>query len=569
MATRYTKGAQTGDQGIAHIRSVVANTGLIYRAFENADLGVDAAIEFLNDAREPSGDLVLVQAKSGSSFVSDDKYYVRADRDHFETWSKYSIPVVGIVYNPEKTDARWVNISEHLRKHPDRVVNGPYTIEAPKKQPFMVGTIQAFIDKFRTLRAGETIVATPPNLSIRAWEPADAVATCALLASIASDYPDFYGWLEGQWDKPRVSKKVVEVEGAIAAYSMWTRKDDRNVKLQTFIVGSRFQGTAVGQHLLYHELRYWAEQTNISRVFVTISSNKADLTRYFYKFGFAVEGIAANRYDRDPHDAELVLAKHFVRDTVTTQQELESLKSLLCQRVWGIGDGTVLRSDIFGVQEQNLSAPLRIGKAVADLDLSEYTVGPRLALKDEKGRIVRSYDDYTLMREFYPLKLHLTNKKYIVVPIRPEYSRELFALDESSPVLTPLKLRVDNVYYCTPRHTDLKRGDLVLFYETKLGGGFGGAFGTAVVRQCKIDKPELLWKQYRSRGVFKLSEIKKHTRDGKAMAIHFDLYEPFSVRVPVGRIKGILNKKIIFQSLTSLTRDDFQRIILAGRTIDG
>jgi predicted transcriptional regulator len=565
MATRYTKGAQVGDQGIAHIRYVVANTGLIYRAFENADLGVDAAIEFLNDAREPSGDLVLVQAKAGSSFVSDDKYYIRADLNHFETWSKYSIPVVGIVYNPKKADARWVSISEHLRKHPEQIVNGPYSIEAPREQVFTVETIQTFIDKFRTLRTVETIVATPPNLSIRAWEPDDAIATRALLAPIASDYPGFYDWLERQWAKPEVSKKVVQVGGTIAAYSMWTRKDDRNVKLQTFIVGSLFQGTAVGQHLLYHELRHWAEQTNISRVFVTISSNKADLTHYFYKFGFAVEGIAANRYDRNPHGAELVLAKHFVRGTVTTPQELESLKNTLCERVWGIGDGTALCSDIFGIQEENLSAPLRIGKTVADLNLSKHTVDSRIVLKDEKGNIVRRYGDYTLMREFYPLKLHLLNKKYIVVPIRPEYSRELFALDEADSAVTALKLRIDNVYYCTPRHTDLKRGDLVLFYETMSGGGLAAAFGTAIVRQCIIDDPKLLWRQYHSRGVFKLSDIKEHTRDDKAMAIHFDLYEPFPAPVPLDRIRVILNNGIIFQSLTSLTRDNFQKINAEGR----
>src|SRR5262245_26415799 len=101
MGTKYTKNAQTGDQAVAFVRQVTADSGAVYRTFENPDLGVDGAIELLTEDREPSGDLVLGQIKGGSSYVRAGRYYVDTDRAHFETWVRYAIPVVGIVWDPK------------------------------------------------------------------------------------------------------------------------------------------------------------------------------------------------------------------------------------------------------------------------------------------------------------------------------------------------------------------------------------------------------------------------------------------------------------------------------------
>ena len=43
MPTKYDPGAQMGEIGIAYIRSTVTTAGLIYRPFENSDVGVDGA----------------------------------------------------------------------------------------------------------------------------------------------------------------------------------------------------------------------------------------------------------------------------------------------------------------------------------------------------------------------------------------------------------------------------------------------------------------------------------------------------------------------------------------------
>jgi ribosomal protein S18 acetylase RimI-like enzyme len=322
MATKYPKAAQVGRQGVDFVSRVASERGCIVRPFDSADVGIDAAIEFVNAKDEPTGDLVLVQVKSGKSYTRGGRFVVQGDRDHFETWARYAVPVVGIVYDPGSGEGRWVDISEHLRLHPERIAEGPFVIDVPAGQEFSVASFPAFAQRFARARISSTRVNVTPNFLIRAWRHEDSKPTRALLASIAADYPRFDDWLARQWQKESVSKKVVEIDHAIAAYSMWAAKDERNVKLQTFIVGQLFRGTAVGQHLLYHELRTWAADPKIERVFVTVASSKAELIDYFEQFGFRVEGISANRYLRTSQAAELVLAKHFMRDVVLEPRDL-------------------------------------------------------------------------------------------------------------------------------------------------------------------------------------------------------------------------------------------------------
>ena len=300
---------------------------------------------------KPSGDLVLVQIKAGPSYIRGGRFHVDADRAHFETWARYGLPVVGIVCKFRTGEARWVDVSEHLRRNPEVIAAGPYSIEAPALQPFSSAAFASFVRRFRRSSTVVTRVDITPNLLIREWEPGDAGPTRVLLSSISLDYPGFDDWLAKKLVDGRTSKKVVAAGRAIAAFSMWQAKDERNIKLQTFIVGPLFRGTAIGQHLLYHELRTWARDPKIERVHVTVASNKVDLIAYFKMFGFRVEGIASNRYPRSSGAAELVMVKHFLRDIVRDPAELLRLVDHLTRRIWGIAPAGAAR---FGVNAQDL-----------------------------------------------------------------------------------------------------------------------------------------------------------------------------------------------------------------------
>ena len=558
MATRYPRSGQIGDEGVALVQSVATRAGAVYRRFENPDLGVDGTIELLTDDREPSGDLVLVQIKSGSSYIRRGRFYVDADRSHFETWARYAVPVVGLVCDPDADEARWVDISAELRNHPERIASGPYSIEAPASQAFSVAGFERFVERFRRTRERATRVDAPPNLLIREWDSADALPTRALLQPIALDYPCFDEWLTKRFHDHGTSKKVVALGDTIAAFSMWQAKDARNAKLQTFMVGPLYRGTAIGQHLLFHELRTWACNTKIDRVHVTVSSGKVELLAYFRMFGFRVEGFAPNRYERSGHTAELVLAKHFVRRIVRTPPDLEDFVDHVGKRIWGLRGS----ADRFGVPASDLGIPAKFCNVSVELDRSPKTVARRVSLSDSAGFLGCAYDDASLMLEFYPLRLHLAGKRYILVPI---FKRWVDAMLSTSGPDTPLKLRTDNVYYCYPKVTGLARGDLVNFYEPKKDGGRGAAIGAAVVFEVRIASPEQLHSRFAPMGVYESDDILRHTNaKGDAMAIHFGLFEPFEKPVTLERIRAILRKATNVQGLTPIGREPFETIRREG-----
>ncbi|MGA2451706.1 MAG: GNAT family N-acetyltransferase [Polyangiaceae bacterium] len=568
MATKHSKESQTGEVGVGFVSRVATEAGCIYRRFDSADLGIDGAIEFVNDRREPTGDFVLVQVKSGRSHVSGSRYTIRGDREHFETWARYAVPVVGIVHNPTTGEARWVNITEHLRAHPERMQAGPYTIDAPAQQQYSVDAFAALVGRFvRSPTAGTSVEATP-NFFIRPWQPADAAQTRVLLSSIGADYPSFDAWLEKQWQIHRVSKKIVDVQGTVAGYSMWTRKDERNVKLQTFMVGPLFRGTSIGPHLLYHELRTWAADENVERVFVTVASSKADLIGYFQQFGFRVEGISANRYPRASGAAELVMAKHFVRRIVRSADNLTRAIDEIAQKIWGVHPGAASPTR-FGVAGELCSVPTSFDTLRVVTDLSEATVSPRVQLVNDSDDVVRCEDDASLMRQFYPLRLHLLHKRYVIAPIYSKWVSAMLSAENSATPAAPsnLKLRVDNVYYCYPRFADMCAGDHVIFYEPAEAGGSKSAVGSAIVRRIVTDTPVRLFAEFSDRGVYTENDIRKHTRNGIAVAIHFELFEPFARRVPLAEIRQELGSKANMQGLTKITRDQFERVRARGLSL--
>jgi hypothetical protein len=309
---------------------------------------------------------------------------------------------------------------------------------------------------------------------------------------------------------------------------------------------------------LYHELRTWARDPQIERVHVTVSSGKTDLIGYFKEFGFRVEGFAPNRYDRESGAAELIMAKHFVRRDIRTPKQLEVAVDHIAKRIWGIGRPSPQR---FGVIGNDLVVPARFDRLNVNLNSSTSTVSPRISLVRDGGQPVATYDDALLMREFYPLRIHLIDKGFVLVPIYKQWVGEM--LSTSGPN-TPLKLRVDNAYYCHPRAFPVA-GDLVIFYEPKKGGGRGSAIGSAVSFEVATDSPERLHERFGPLGIYTVSNIESHANDnGKSMAIRFGLFEPFSRDVSLDRIRAILGKRTNVQGLTRVDRDSFESIRSEG-----
>jgi hypothetical protein len=193
---------------------------------------------------------------------------------------------------------------------------------------------------------------------------------------------------------------------------------------------------------------------------------------------------------------------------------------------------------------------------------STRTVIPRVSLCDPAGATLATYDDASLMADFYPLRVHLADKRYVIIPI---FKRWVDAMLSTSGPGTPLKLRVDNAYYCYPKLPTLSRGDLVVFYEPKKEGGRGVAIGSAVTLEALVGQPKLLHDRFANLGVYRFADVVSHASvQGNAMAIRFGIFEPFARLVTLRRIRVILGHGTNVQGLTPIKRDAFERIRADG-----
>jgi len=98
------------------------------------------------------------------------------------------------------------------------------------------------------------------------------------------------------------------------------------------------------------------------------------------------------------------MAKHLVRRVVRTPADLTVLTEYLTKRIWGIRADS---ADRFRVTTSNMGIQAVLPAAVVKVSETEETVERRVSVADESGLLNRTYDDATLMEEFYPLRFGL------------------------------------------------------------------------------------------------------------------------------------------------------------------
>ncbi len=113
--------------GIALVDATCARAKQVWRETPHTDVGLDGQIEFRQEERA-TGVLMGVQVKTGASYVSQDgeTFFLRSDREHFEYWATCVIPVIGIVVDPNRDMATWVDLTATCST--ERIESGPYTI---------------------------------------------------------------------------------------------------------------------------------------------------------------------------------------------------------------------------------------------------------------------------------------------------------------------------------------------------------------------------------------------------------------------------------------------------------
>jgi Domain of unknown function (DUF4365) len=147
MKRKETSG--TANAGIFHVGKIVSACNSIFQQVDQQnDIGIDGYIEFTID-ESATGCCIAVQIKSGPSYIKRGHFTLPANDAHFEYWRSHSLPVAGIVYDPEADEARWVDITGLLESN----ALESSTISVPDNNAFDTQTFNSFRDHFLAYRS--------------------------------------------------------------------------------------------------------------------------------------------------------------------------------------------------------------------------------------------------------------------------------------------------------------------------------------------------------------------------------------------------------------------------------
>ncbi|MBL7189358.1 MAG: DUF4365 domain-containing protein [Phycisphaerae bacterium] len=109
------------------------------------DYGKDAYIDIV-DRDVVTGTCVAAQIKGGDKYRRADGFAIPVDEDHFQIWRNSSMPVTGIVHDPETGSLYWTSITEFLAMKSSR----PTSIPVPRSNLLTSSSLHsAFKPQFR------------------------------------------------------------------------------------------------------------------------------------------------------------------------------------------------------------------------------------------------------------------------------------------------------------------------------------------------------------------------------------------------------------------------------------
>ena len=125
---------QTERLGVAAVNKAFGICGWFFREQPQPDQGIDAQVECVDEAGQPNGRLLALQIKAGTSYFGNPTaggWRHSVKRSHLSYWTIHSLPVLIVLYNPDRDVAYWQVVSaEHLAE----TAKGGFTIYIPEDQ---------------------------------------------------------------------------------------------------------------------------------------------------------------------------------------------------------------------------------------------------------------------------------------------------------------------------------------------------------------------------------------------------------------------------------------------------
>jgi len=384
---------------------------------------------------------------------------------------------------------------------------------------------------------GPSLAGALPSLAVRPYTDADELDLRRVLAPLAGAYPDFESWLTGTLaNSPEGSISLGMADGRVAAVAISKRKDSRVVKLSAFRVDDQVRGSGLGPHLLFQQVRGWVA-AGYELAYVTMDLGQEELGRLFQQAGFMVQGITSNRYR--PGSTEVVLSKHLIRRRIEEHNFGEFGRDILSPLLLPPRprDRGPWADTAWWQPPQDAVATLAVDAAVG-----------LVKIIDGAGVVRRELGPTELEVLFHPLRLALSERRALLIPIRQQWADRLMDYPREQLELLAgsgdkLLLRSDNAYYCFPKCLDeVRHGAPILFY---VSAPVKAIVGEAHILQFQVDYPNVLHGLFGELGIYSAEQIADHAqsrgpRAGMALALRFGLYLPFQHPVSAATMNSIM-----------------------------
>jgi GNAT superfamily N-acetyltransferase len=335
-------------------------------------------------------------------------------------------------------------------------------------------------------------------------------------------YPAFPQWLTKTINNVDTIFNVAYKDEKAIGVAIWKPKGNGIAKLSTLFVTEEYRRSGIGRNLILTCLEQWRVD-KIRRAFVTTA--KVELVPFFERYGFWVEGIGREIYEREGHEPEWFLTKLLFHESDKNKLDEVSKAKILFP--------AIIQSS-YNLSGRKEVEQIKCSKAVVQLKASDETLINQSSL--------HSWFNLT-----YPSESIFTPQTAYVIPIRPQFLIQIFQAGKT-------------VYYgrCSCAQDDM-RGALIMFYASN---PISGVVAVARIVARYMGVPTQLYSDLGMKGVLSLQEI--GTEGERRQAIEFDHLMPLRKVIHLNdlRSSGVLNGAP--QAMHSLTLDRYKKAVELG-----
>jgi GNAT superfamily N-acetyltransferase len=335
-------------------------------------------------------------------------------------------------------------------------------------------------------------------------------------------YADFPQWLEKTMSSPISIFNVAYRDGQAIGVAIWKVKSRGVAKLSTLYVCQDFRRSGIGRNLILTCFEQWKAE-RIRRAFVTTA--RIELISFFERYGFWVEGIGREIYEREDHQPEWFLTKLlFYNPDINDLDVVNKARYLFPSII-----------------ESSYNHNGR--KGIEQVQYKDATVN----LLDSGLNSVHHCSLHSWLNLTYPAESIYTPQTAYVIPIRPRFLIEIFQAGKT-------------VYYGKPTCIqDDMRGALILLYASR---PISGVVAIARIVNRYIGKPAQLYSDLGIRGVLTLEQIGREAQTRHA--VEFDFLMPLRQTISLNDLlsNGVL--KGTPQTMHSISLERYRKAVELG-----